>query len=529
MNQENILVVEDDPAVRETMIKIILSLGYNCQEAVDGDQALDLILNNNFDIIICDIKLPKMDGLTLLSRVQEKKPESNFIIITGYYKDYSYDKVILAGAQDFIKKPFSIAEFNKKLTRILFERKLDQENKRLQEEQAATTTRLSTLVEVAADLSSELNFDRLLPLIIGKVTEIMAAERASLYIIDHEKQELWTKVAEGIEQIRLPIGKGISGSVAVSGKMLNVADAWDLPNFDREFDKKHKFRTRSVLCTPIKNHTGKMIGVLQIINKKNNNRFDSNDEVLIKALTSQVGIALENSLLHEELQLSFDSSIRTLSAVVDAKHRFTAGHSERVTEYSLMIAKEMDMSEQEIKILKFAAILHDIGKIGVPDSVLLKNGPFSSDERAEMNKHSEKTKVILNTFHFPKELEKVPEIAAHHHEKVDGTGYPDGLKGDKMPLGAKIIAVADVFDALTSKRDYPKYDSGNTFTKDPMPILKAVTILENDSGTHFDPEVVAAFLRCMPKALLKYRGSHFSPEYVDEAIHSSNPELLPDD
>ncbi len=351
---------------------------------------------------------------------------------------------------------------------------------------------------MAADLSSELNFDRLLPLIIGKVIEIMAAERASLYIIDHDKQELWTKVAEGIGQIRLPMGKGISGRVAISGNMLNVVDAWELPYFDREFDKRHNFRTRSVLCTPIKNNNGKMIGVLQIINKKSSDRFDHNDEVLIRGLTSQVGIALENSLLHEELQLSFDSSIRTLSAVVDAKHRFTAGHSERVTEYSLMIANEMAMAEQEIKILKFAALLHDIGKIGVPDSVLLKNGPFTPEERVEMNKHPEKTKEILDTFRFPKELEKVPEIAAHHHEKVDGTGYPDGLKGDQMPLGAKVIAVADVFDALTSKRDYPKYDSVNTYTKDPMPIPKAVVILENDSGTHFDPEVVTAFLRCMP-------------------------------
>lgn len=448
-------------------------------------------------------------------------------MVSGYERDYPYDRVINAGALDYIKKPFTKKEFNNKLLRILVERRLGLENKALLKKQANMNKRLSTLIDVANDLASELNFDRLFPLIIKKVTDIMEAERTSLYIIDWGKQELWTKVAEGVDQIRLRIGQGISGRVAKSGQIMNVVDAWELPYFDRDFDNKNNFRSKSILCIPIKNNSGEMIGVLQVINKKGKDRFDEDDETLSLCLVSQVGIALDNSLLHEELRISFEASVRTLSAVVDEKHHLTAGHSQRVTEYSLMIAKEMGLNEKEIEMLKYSALLHDIGKIGIRDEILLKNGSFSPEEREEMNSHAVKTKNILNNFHFPRALRYVPEIATHHHEKVNGQGYPEGLTGNQMHIGSKIIAVADVFDAITSRRDYPKYTSEETLkSNDPMPISKAVKILEEGVEEHFDSDVVAAFLRCLPKALMRFRNSHFPPEYVDDIIRQTCPELL---
>jgi HD-GYP domain-containing protein (c-di-GMP phosphodiesterase class II) len=386
---------------------------------------------------------------------------------------------------------------------------------------------LFNLIAVAHELTAELDFDKLFPLIIGKVTDVMSAQRTSLYIIDWEGHEIWTKVAEHIDPISLPLGKGISGRVAESGEVLNVVDAWELPYFDRTFDQEHRFRTKSVLCMPIKNHVGDRIGVIQVINKTDKERFDSEDEIFLKALASQIGIALENSLLIEELLLSFQSSIKTLSAMVDARHPLTGGHSKRVTDYSLLIAREMGMSKDEIETLEYAAILHDIGKIGIRDEVLLKNGPFTPEERAEMNTHPLKTKAILDEFHFPKGLREVPDVALHHHEKVNGEGYPDGLTGEQLPLGSKIMTVADVFDALTSRRDYPKYASGETLNGEPMPLSMAVSILKKEAGSHFDPDVVAAFLRCLPQALMRYRGDHFPVEYVDNTIRSLAPDLLP--
>jgi len=377
---------------------------------------------------------------------------------------------------------------------------------------------LAGLIAMASDLTSELDFDRLFPLIIGKVTDAMAAERTSLYVIDWEKREIWTRVAQGIGQIRLPLGEGISGRVAESGEMINVADAWELPYFNRTYDETNHFRTRSVLCIPIRGRRVRHIGVLQVINKKRKDHFDHDDEILIKGLVSQVGIALENSLLVDELKLSFERSISSLSATVDAKHPFTAGHSERVTEYSLLMAGELKLNQDQCEALKYASLLHDIGKIGIRDEILTKNGAFTPDEWKEMQLHPAKTKVILEKFHFPEHLRRVPEIASCHHERVNGKGYTAGLKGDNIPLESKIMAVADVFDALTSKRDYPKYAFGEILKDDRMPINKVIAILQGDSGSHFDPVVVDAFQRCLKKALLRYRGEHFPAEYVYEFL-----------
>jgi putative nucleotidyltransferase with HDIG domain len=516
MPRESILIVNDDPVLREKMATAVSSLGFPYGTASRSDEALDLLAENHFNLIISDIKLHPQDGLAFMNSAREVVPDSAFIIVTGYHEDYSYDNIIGAGADDFIRKPFTHEEFKNKLQRIIGHLRLESENLALIREQAALNERLSTLLAISTDLSAELDVDRLFKLIIGKVTEAMEAERTSLYVIDWDENVLWTKVAEQIKEIRLPMGQGISGRVAETGETLNVEDAWALPYFNREFDRQNDFRTRSVLCLPIKNQVGESIGVIQVINKKGQSGFNRDDETYLKGLTAQVGVALENSLLHEEVRLSFESSIRTLSATVDARHPLTAGHSQRVTDYSLLIAKEMGLSDDDLEVIKYAALMHDIGKIGIRDDVLLKNGPFSDMEKAEMKTHPVKTREILENFHFPRKLRDVPLIAACHHEKINGQGYPAGLSGSQLPLGSRIMAVADVFDALTSKRDYPKYSGVDRYSCDPMPVVKAVSIVEQDAGTHFDPDVVEYFLRILPQALRNFFGGTCPPNYIRE-------------
>lgn len=526
MKPKSFLILDSDPVLSKNITVVVSALGHKSEIAVTGDDALNRLQETRFDIIIADISAPETKGLLVMkTALSSLSPQPDFII-TGYSKDYSYEKIIGGGAKDFVRKPFTVDEFNIKLERYLTTRALKESNDELQKTQVSLNNRLSTLIEVAYDLTSELDYKRLFPLIIGKVSSIMHAERSSLYVIDWRTRELWTEVAEGVDQIRISMDHGICGHVAMTGEILNVSDAWDLPFFSRDFDIKNHFRTKSVLCLPIFNRMGEKIGVLQVINKKSADHFSKDDENFLKGIASQVAISLENSLLHEELKLSFDSSIMTLSTIVDARHPFTAGHSERVTVYTLMIAKQMGLSPEELEVLKYAALLHDIGKIGIRDDVLLKNGQFTDDERKEMNSHPVKTKSILDKFRFPGKLRNVPDIAAHHHEKVNGKGYPDGLTGDEMHLGSKILAVADVFDALTSRRDYPKYDGQEILSSDPMPLERAISILEKDAGSHFDPEVTRSFLNCLPHVLFHYRGTHFPVHYVDKAIQTMAPELL---
>ena len=371
-----ILVVDDDAEVRRIIGEVLQVLGYTYQGAADGFKALELIRKERFDIVLCDIRMPGMDGLQVMAEARKIWTDMPFIIITGFVEEYVYDQVIEAGANDFIRKPFTTIELKTKIDRVLKERRLTEENRSLLEEQFNLNETLSTVLSVAKDLSSELDFDRLFPLIINKVTEVMGAERTSLYIIDWGREEVWTKVAEKVNEIRLPLGHGISGRVAETGEVINVDDAWELPYFDRSFDLKNNFRTRSVLCVPITNRSGDRTGVIQVINKADEGRFDNGDADLLIALASSAGIALENSFLMEELEASFEGAIRTLAATVDAKHPLTAGHSQRVTEYALLIAREMNLNENEQVVIKYAGLLHDIGKIGIKDSVFSRTAPL---------------------------------------------------------------------------------------------------------------------------------------------------------
>ncbi|MFH1135694.1 MAG: HD domain-containing phosphohydrolase [Pseudomonadota bacterium] len=527
MTMDLVLIVSQDATFRGETVETVSVSGYKPLTATSPEEALGIIGDRKVDILILDVDFTESRARRIMNQAREVQRDL-WIIITAPAMTGLPPGGAWALGDDFLRQPFAPDELKLKLNKIQAQKRLEAENRRLIKEQAALTGRLSTLLNISLDMTSELEVEKLFPLIISKVSEALEAERTSLYLIDWTSRELWTKVAEKVDEIRLPLGAGISGMVAETGNIINTKDAWNLPYFNPEFDRKHDFRTKAMICLPIRNQLGERIGVLQVMNKKGRDFFDEKDEILLKGLTAQVGIALENSLLHDEMRLSFESSIKTLAATVDARHPLTAGHSLRVTEYALGIAEEMQLNDRESEVLKYAAVLHDIGKIGVRDEVLLKNGPFTPEEREEMNSHTIKTREILNNFHFPKSMKDVPRVAAGHHEKVNGQGYPDGLTGDRLSLGSKILAVADVFDALTSNRDYPKYPSrAGDLSTAPMPLKQAVGIMVKETGSHFDPEVVDYFLRCLPRILIKNRGSRFAPEYVDPLLGSLPPKRRP--
>lgn len=244
-----------------------------------------------------------------------------------------------------------------------------------------------------------------------------------------------------------------------------------------------------------------ILGVMILSSRRATYAFTAKDLGLITAIAGQAARIIKNFNLHHELRLSYDSSIRTLSATVDARHPLTAGHSERVTELSVMIARKLNLAEQEISVLRFAALMHDIGKIAVPDCILLKNGRFSAEEKAIMDIHPIKSREILNNFSFPEFMKDVPLIAGCHHERLDGTGYPYGLRGQSVPFLSRILAVADTYDALTSRRDYPKYVGNENKGHEALPLATVFSIIHQGAGSHFDPAVVAALMDCFPPSM----------------------------
>ena len=350
--------------------------------------------------------------------------------------------------------------------------------------------RLALLSHLSQILNSTLDHKEIRRRAMEAATQLMRAEVGSLLLVNEEKHQLYFEVALGdreeeIKTISLNFGEGIAGWVAQHGKPLVV----NSPGKDRRFfkgvDERTEFKTRNIICVPMKVKK-KIIGVLEAINKKGKGQFDKEDLSLLTSLADQVAIALDNSRLYQELEEMFFQTAESLADAIEKRDPYTGGHTQRVTLYSQAIAKYLQLKPLEKKWLKIASLLHDIGKIGVEDDILKKRERLSPEEFNIIKRHSDMGAEILE--HVRQLREIVPGVR-YHHEHVNGKGYPDGLRGKEIPILAKIVAVADTYDAMTTDRPYRKA----------MEKEAAIEELKRCSGTQLDKEVVEAFIQAYQK------------------------------
>lgn len=354
--------------------------------------------------------------------------------------------------------------------------------------------KITKLQDIGRKIASNIKFKPLMKQIMETAKAETGAEACSLYLVDEERQELWFEVALGdkgdkVKEIRVKIGEGVSGTVAKEGVALNLKDVNKDPRFakNRDIAKKIEFKEKAMLTMPV-NFKGKVIGVLQLINKKGGGYFTAQDEELMEGMSNQIAIALENAKLYKGMRDLFVDSIRSLAGAIDAKDPYTNGHSLRVTEYSLAMGREMGMNDEQLETLEYMAVLHDVGKIGIRDSILNKQAPLDDEEFVVMKTHTQIGAKILADM---KSLKSLVTGARYHHEKYDGTGYFERLRGDEIPLEARIIAIADTYDAMTTDRPYRKGLAHDI----------AVNEVNRCAGTQFDPEIVKFFNVVMEKKL----------------------------
>ncbi|MBE7713429.1 MAG: HD domain-containing protein [Cyanobacteria bacterium SIG26] len=375
---------------------------------------------------------------------------------------------------------------------------------------------LVSLVKISRSITALTDIDELLRVIAEETKNAISADRCTVFLWDKDTDELWSKVALGLDssqEIRFPADKGLAGYVVKSGETLNIIEAYDDPRFNPEVDKKTGYRTKTILCMPIINNNQEIIGAFQVINKIDG-VFTKNDEDLLIAIGGSASIALENAQLfdkqlqmYHEQKLLFESFIDTLATSIDARDKITAGHSTRVRQYSTLLAQEMNMEQKDIALLEKAALLHDIGKIGIRDSVLQKDGKLTDEEYKHIQEHVRITHNILNKIYMSSDFRIITEMACSHHEKWDGSGYYRHLKGEEITLGGRILAVADVFDAITSKRHY----------RDKMPIANVIDILMKGAGSHFEESLVNIFLSVPANKIVRV------------FLSESNGEIKPED
>jgi HD-GYP domain-containing protein (c-di-GMP phosphodiesterase class II) len=396
---------------------------------------------------------------------------SKFIIIREKVK-YQIFKIDRIRKRDAMKK-IDLNEWMSKLKRI--EEKVE---------------RLALLSQLGQILNSTLDHQEVRRRAMEAATQLMKAEVGSLLLVDEEKHQLYFDVAlgereEDIKKITLNLGEGIAGWVAENGRPLVVNAPEKDPRFFKGVDERTDFKTRNLICVPVKVKE-KVIGVLEAINKQKGGDFDREDLFLFTSLADQVAIALDNARLYQELEEMFFQTAESLADAIEKRDPYTGGHTQRVTLYSSAIGRCLQLNSMERKSLKFVAVLHDIGKIGIEDQILKKPNRLSSEEFNMIKHHSNMGAEIIE--HIRQLREIVPGVK-YHHEMIDGKGYPDGLRGESIPLLAKIVAVADTYDAMTTDRPYRKA------------LGKEVAIgeLKKCSGTQFDSKVVEAFIEAHQK------------------------------
>ncbi|MFO7576991.1 MAG: HD domain-containing phosphohydrolase [Pelovirga sp.] len=375
-------------------------------------------------------------------------------------------------------------------------------SERLTEVLASSARNLQLVHRVGETLTNKQSIED----VVRTVTEIMEAgldfDCGAILLANEDNTRLvirsafgysYTEISDLMEtsfQLDNPSSEGPLVQSFKQKKAVVINSTLDLR--DKLSDKSKAFLDslgiESFICCPILVDDNP-IGVIAVNNQKTGRPLIKSDTTLLQGIAPVIGVALQNAHLIENLQDFFEKTLKVLADSIDARDYMTSGHSEIVTRYAVMIAEELKFAEEEIKTIRIASLLHDYGKIGVPDAVLCKNGPLTTEERAIINTHPAQTEKILNQIPFPAHQADIPRIAGSHHERWDGTGYPRGLKGEEIPLGARILAVADFFEAITARRHY----------RSPMPVEAAVRLLKEGSGSHFDPAIVDCFLQLLEK------------------------------
>jgi len=350
----------------------------------------------------------------------------------------------------------------------------------------------SLLLRSQEMINSTIHLDTLIDYLMELAKKVTDSEAASAILLEGDKMYFasatGTKRSE-IKKVYLDIDEGIAGWVLKHGEAVLIEDVSKDRRFSPKADIISGFETRSILAVPL-DVDEQIIGVVEAVNKKGGKEFDDNDIRLLNSLATSAAMAISKAQHYKDLNELFLSTIKAIANAIEAKDPYTRGHSERIRNFSLVIAKELGMAEKQLKDLEISALLHDVGKIGISESVLRKHGSLTEQENEEMMKHPVIGAEILSSI---KQLAGAIPGIKYHQERFDGNGYPYGLKGDYIPLAARIIAVADTFDAMTSNRPY----------RDALSEEDALRELERCSDVQFDARCVRAFIIGYNKKLIK--------------------------
>ncbi len=477
-----VLIVEDDPLVRDMLSRTLSGVGgYETDIAADGQDGLEKIRQADFDIVFTDLNMPRLNGMEFLKRSKSLCPSTPIVVITGVSEMEIAITAMREGASDFIPKPFRLDKLLSTTERILGEKRLlgrildgpgaGGSLERLNAELFRRLQEIVALHSLSTDIDGQHDNEDIFGRLAGMAAKLLVAKEVSFGILENGRLDV--KSAIGFPAAQVPVAGTIIEDAARS-EQYRIADVGEQNPFTGEP------LASQVLAIPLVagNET---FGILSLSSKADGTSFSEEEIYLAINFARKAASKIENNALYDVFFNNLVDTLKSLIATVEARDSYTKQHSERVTGYALRIAGVMGLGAEELDLIRFGGFLHDIGKIGVRDTVLLKPGGLTREEIEEIRRHSVIGDEIVKPIKF---FTREREIIRHHHEHFNGAGYPDGIAGDRIPLIARILTVADSYDAMTSNRPYRTARSHEY----------AVAELERCAATQFDPEVVRAFL-----------------------------------
>jgi response regulator RpfG family c-di-GMP phosphodiesterase len=467
-----ILVVDDEPVIREILADFLTMEGFNVRTAGDGQAALVELSRARFDLVLSDLKMPVMGGVELLEAIMRNAPHVVTIIMTGFGTVETAIDAMKRGAYDYIMKPFKMEEVVHTLRRGLERRKLQAENLRLKE--------ALSLYKVSEAIANSLSLDEVMRTVISAALDEVNADAVQVLLDDGSGGffERARVVNSKFQVDDFDPGRLSSERLVAHFKherKLKVHGSTGL----KFFDELPRGRELSSLMVTHMTTRARIVGFMAMSSFSPGKNFDEGQRKLVRIVADRAAAAIENAKLYEDLKGTFRQTIRGLAGAIDKMDRYTSGHSERVASYAQLLATRLGMSESQIEIVRQSAMMHDIGKIGCVLN-LNKPGILTEREYEIFKQHPAFGKEILQPIEF---LHPILPGVHCHHERWDGNGYPLGLKGNDIPKIARIISVADVYDAMTSDRAYRKA----------LPHAVTLSEIERCSGSQFDPELAKEF------------------------------------
>ncbi len=468
-DRPRVLVVDDEKFIRDIIADFLGMEGYIVRTAEDGASAVTELERARYDMVISDLKMPKMGGLDLLKEVARVHPDTLTVIMTGFRTVETAIDAMKRGAYDYILKPFKVEEIVHIVQRGLEKRRLSAENLRLRE--------ALSLYKVSEAIAASLSLDE----VVSTLSESALSEVRSDLVMT------WLADGEGNFALRslnysslLEEGEELGElDPAKVTERLSLGPITEHGARARELFSTHPSRqVSSLIIVPLKMRD-RLLGFVSTVSLTASRRFDEGQRKLLSIIASRAAAAIENARLYEDLQATFQQTIQSLARTIDKMDRYTAGHSERVARYAVNLARWLGLDEVQIEIVRHSALMHDIGKIGCVMN-LNKAGKLTQSEYEVFKRHPAYGREILDPIKF---LGPVIPGVHLHHERWDGRGYPLGLAGKDIPLIARIISVADTYDAMTSDRAYRRA----------LPHEVTVSEIERCSGTQFDPDIAGIF------------------------------------